>query len=215
MEALRTEAGAPILIYDDGRLVSPTEPEDRGLAGMSLPQHVGRHYERIALIISYHLGRSRRSADEVEDLTQEVVVKALRHIDTFRYDGEARLIRWLSRLAVSVVIDYLRQPPLTRLRALRRDPFLGYIEPEDVPSRERTASSIARLKESTITLQKSLDAMDESDRLAIGMVILQGEPLRRLARATECSPDTAGKRVQRALQRLRSGFERLTHEHDR
>ena len=49
-----------------------------------------------------------RQAEQAEDLTQEVFLKALRSIHSYHYEGKS-FINWLYRIAHNLIIDYYRQ----------------------------------------------------------------------------------------------------------
>ncbi len=73
---------------------------------------VERYKDRIARVI-YSM---TNSSSEVEDLTQEVFIKAYRSLPRFKFDSS--LHTWLYRIAVNHTIDYLRKKKLTKIFSL-------------------------------------------------------------------------------------------------
>ncbi|MFZ2955527.1 MAG: sigma-70 family RNA polymerase sigma factor [Candidatus Ozemobacteraceae bacterium] len=80
---------------EDARLVSRVLAGEVNVYGILVEQ-----YER--LVFSYLLPRVR-SLEEVEDLAQEIFLKAYRHLDSF--DLQRRFAPWLMRIARNFMID--------------------------------------------------------------------------------------------------------------
>ncbi len=73
---------------------------------------VDRYKDRIARVV-YSMTESR---SEVEDLTQEVFIKAYRSLPRFKFDSS--LHTWLYRIAVNHTIDHLRKKKLAKFFSL-------------------------------------------------------------------------------------------------
>ncbi len=63
---------------------------------------VEKHQQRVFSLV-YHLVRRR---DEVEDLAQEIFIKAFRAIRSYNF--QSSFATWLSRIATNHCYDYLR-----------------------------------------------------------------------------------------------------------
>jgi RNA polymerase sigma-70 factor (ECF subfamily) len=92
-----------------------TEPTDEKLIRAVLSGET----ERFELLVARYQGRifgtARRYArkqDEVEDIVQEIFLKAYRKLASFR--GDAPFEHWLMRLAVRTCYDFLRQKQRSR-----------------------------------------------------------------------------------------------------
>ena len=72
-----------------------------------------QHYDRRMRVVAYRLLKDRQAMD---DVLQDVAVKALRGLKTFR--GEAPLGAWLCRIVTTTCIDDLRR----RAREYPADP---------------------------------------------------------------------------------------------
>lgn len=68
--------------------------------------------------------------DEAEDIFQEVWIRAIRHLDTFK---ERRLLSWLFRIAHNLIID--------RARKRKPDESLQDADADSLSREEQTASS--------------------------------------------------------------------------
>src|SRR5713226_3422757 len=70
---------------------------------------VERHERRVRSLV-FHLVRRR---DEVEDITQEIFIKAFKSIRG--YNGQSLFGTWLGRIAVNHCYDYLRREQKARV----------------------------------------------------------------------------------------------------
>ena len=70
---------------------------------------VQKHQQRVFSLV-YHLVRRR---DEVEDLVQEIFIKAFRAVRSFNF--QASFATWLSRIATNHCYDYLRHERASRV----------------------------------------------------------------------------------------------------
>src|SRR5208282_264219 len=70
---------------------------------------VQKHQQRVFSLV-YHLVRRR---DEVEDLAQEIFIKAFRAIRSYNF--QSSFATWLSRIAVNHCYDYLRREQKAKL----------------------------------------------------------------------------------------------------
>src|ERR1035438_4234319 len=70
---------------------------------------VQKHQQRVFALV-YHLVRRR---DEVEDLVQEVFIKAFRAIRSYNF--QSSFGTWLSRVATNHCYDYLRHERASRV----------------------------------------------------------------------------------------------------
>lgn len=89
---------------------APASPSDSEIIAAI---RAGATHQFETLVVRYQpkiFGMVRRYArreDEVEDIAQEIFVKAFQKLDSFR--GDAPFEHWLTRLAVRTCYDFLRQ----------------------------------------------------------------------------------------------------------
>jgi RNA polymerase sigma-70 factor, ECF subfamily len=70
----------------------------------ALYQH---YFPRVFGYVAYRVGR----AQDAEDITAEIFMRVVEHIDQFIYRGEGSFAAWLFRIAYSQVADFYRRTP--------------------------------------------------------------------------------------------------------
>lgn len=127
-------------------------------------------------------------ADEVDDLLQEVFIKALRQDTKFCAIENARA--WLFEVSRNALLDRLR-----RHRAHGELPAdLPAPEPEALPAVDALSQCLPRV----------LSELSAADRLAITLCDLEGRTQQVLAERLGISLPGAKSRLQRARRRLRA-----------
>jgi len=173
----------------DERLIQSTlAGEDEAFAAL-----VARHKRRVIRIAT----RFTRSEAELDDLSQEIFIKAYRHLDKFR--GEAPFEHWLARVAIRACYDHLR-----RARHDRETVALNEITAADD---DHAASQRAR-----DLLEFALAKLSPEERLVITLLELEEHTVREVAALTGWSESNVKVRAFRARQALKRILE--TH-HER
>jgi RNA polymerase sigma-70 factor (ECF subfamily) len=142
---------------------------------------VERHEQRLYTLAARVLG----SRDEAADAVQEALVRAWLSLPKFR--GDARFSTWLYRIVVNAAHD---------VRAKRRvlpveDP------PEPADPRDRFAE-----QELSGELQRALDALDETYRVAVVLYDVLGCSYAEIAALTEVPEGTVKSRIFRGRSEL-------------
>ncbi|MHC4923792.1 MAG: RNA polymerase sigma factor [Planctomycetota bacterium] len=150
------------------------------------------------LVLSLLAGRVRGRQD-VEDLAQEVFLKAFRKLPDLR--EPERFAGWLSRIAVNATRDFHRRskvrPKGVALEAVE-------LEPEAGGPREDHAAIVS--EEHGLVLE-ALHALDERSRLAVLLRYRDGMAVKEIADRMGDSPAAIGMRLTRALRALRKRME--------
>jgi RNA polymerase sigma-70 factor (ECF subfamily) len=104
-----------------------------------------------ALVVKYqrriarHVARYLPIASDVEDVVQEVFIRAFRGLHSFR--GDSAFYTWLYRIATNAALTFLRQAPheeqLNDSDDERPNPFEPGISDGETPERTLMASQIA------------------------------------------------------------------------
>lgn len=81
---------------------------DRAAMGALLQEHQGRLYNVLLRMVS--------NRDDAAELTQEVLLKIVQHIDDYR--GQAELTTWMTRIAMNEAISHLRKRKLRQTVSL-------------------------------------------------------------------------------------------------
>lgn len=155
-------------------------------------------YDRRIFSLVYHLVRRR---EDVEDLAQEIFIKAFRSLRSYNF--QASFVTWLSRVAVNHCYDYLRR--------LRSSPVSYYwqMTEEGQRSLEARAESAEEggLNQAERTavqdlVGKLLDRAPASDRLILTLKELEGYSVEEISDLLELKPSTVKVRLHRARKRM-------------
>jgi RNA polymerase sigma-70 factor, ECF subfamily len=142
---------------------------------------VERHEQRLYTLAARVLG----SRDEAADAVQDALVRAWLALPKFR--GDARFSTWLYRITVNAAHD---------VRTKRREPPVE--EPPDlVDPRDRFAE-----QELSSALQRALNDLDESYRVAVVLYDVLGCSYAEIAELTEVPEGTVKSRIFRGRSEL-------------
>jgi RNA polymerase sigma-70 factor (ECF subfamily) len=157
-------------------------------------------------LLSYHFADMHRLAltilrddDEADDIAQETLITALRHID--RYDPGTNMRAWLSTIAVNLCRDRLRRQN-SRLRW--RELFAGSHRPPSDKSHHLEARHVRR--EANAALWASVNALDEKHRLPIILRYANGFSTREVAETLRIPEGTVHSRLHHAMKKLASAL---------
>jgi len=143
---------------------------------------------------SGRLPRGARDLSDTEDLVQETIISALRHIDHIEIRGEGALQA------------YLRRAVLNRIRdELRRHGRRGLVETldENVRTKEDSPLEVAIGNEALERYEAALTRLNAGDREAVIARIELGQTYAEIASALgKPSTEAARMAVNRALARL-------------
>lgn len=142
---------------------------------------VERHEQRLYTLAARVLG----SRDDAADAVQDALVRAWLALPRFR--GDARFSTWLYRITVNAAHD---------ARAKRREPPAEE-PPDPVDPRDRFAE-----QELSGELQRALNALDESYRVAVVLYDVLGCSYAEIAELTEVPEGTVKSRIFRGRSEL-------------
>src|SRR6266581_334645 len=152
--------------------------------------------------------RYARRESEVEDIVQEVWLKAFQKLSSFR--GEAPFEHWLMRLAVRTCYDFLRGHQRNRETTFSElsepetdwlDRFVG--QPEAVSE----DSDAARL-----LIQRVLEQLSPAARLVITLLEIEDRPVKEIAELTGWSVPLVKVRAFRARAELRKILAKIARD---
>jgi RNA polymerase sigma-70 factor, ECF subfamily len=137
---------------------------------------------------------------EVEDVVQEVFIKAYKAIDRFR--GDSAFYTWLYRIAINTAKNHLvstsRRPPSQDVDAedaVNTDAG-SRLHEQNTPERRVMTKEIARV------LQETLEALPEDLREAIVLRELEGMSYDEIADVMGCPIGTVRSRIFRAREAI-------------
>ncbi len=146
----------------------------------------------------YHLVRRR---DEVEDLAQEIFIKAFRAIRSYNF--QSSFATWLSRIATNHCYDYLRHERASRVS------FYWQMGENSQQELEANAESQPEQhldhEEQTVLkdlVDKLLHRAPENDRQILVMKELQDYSVEEIAEILNLKPTTVKVRLHRARKRM-------------
>lgn len=178
----------------DAELVARVQAGDRAAFGL-LVEKYRRKIERL-------IARLVRDPAEVEDLAQEVFIKAYRAIDTFR--GESAFYTWLYRIALNTAKNYLmsaRREVETMSTSVEDEEGERFDLLEGQGSDE-TPERLLLSREIAETVQAAMEGLSEELRTAIQLRELDGLSYEEIAQLMGCPIGTVRSRIFRAREAI-------------
>lgn len=149
--------------------------------------------------------RYARREHEVEDIVQEVFIKAFNKLGSYR--GDAPFEHWLMRLAVRTCYDHLRS------HQRNREDALTDLTEDEVDWLERFASDPATTQPSDTgareLIERAMALLSPPARLIITMLEIEERPVKEIAGITGWSVSLVKVRAFRARRELRRIMEKL------
>jgi RNA polymerase sigma-70 factor (ECF subfamily) len=155
-----------------------------------------KYQHKIAKLI----GRYVRDRREVEDVTQEALIKAYRAIGGFR--GESAFYTWLYRIAVNTAKNYLesqgRRPPGSDVEIEGAELIESGENLRDLatPERQMLTDEIAT------TVHRVIEHLPDDLRTAITLRELEGLSYEEIAEVMDCPIGTVRSRIFRAREAI-------------
>jgi RNA polymerase sigma-70 factor (ECF subfamily) len=150
-------------------------------------QHAGRLYNLVYRMLG--------SAQETDDLLQEVFLHAHRKLTSFR--GDSTLATWLYRLGMNHCLDYLRSRQVKMGRATESLDAEGAAEP--IAPGPLVPTAISRMD-----LERAIGKLPEGCRAAFLLHDVEGFEHREVARILGVSEGTSKSQVHKARMKLRA-----------
>jgi RNA polymerase sigma-70 factor (ECF subfamily) len=156
---------------------------------------VVKYQRKVARLLS----RFIRDQSEVEDVTQEALIKAYRALPAFR--GDSAFYTWLYRIAVNTAKNHLvargrRAPTSTEFDAEEAEGFEDAGQLRDT----HTPESLLQSKQTGETINAAMDALPDDLRSAIVLREIEGLSYEEIAEAMSCPIGTVRSRIFRARE---------------
>lgn len=152
--------------------------------------------------------RYARLEREVEDIVQEIWIKAFQKLGSFR--GDAPFEHWLMRMAVRTCYDFLRAHQRNRESA-----FSEISDPED-DWLERFAAAPDSASENAdaakLLVARILEQMSPAGRLIITLLEIEDRTVKEIAELTGWSVPLVKVRAFRARGEMKKILSRITHD---
>ena len=158
---------------------------------------LAQRYARRIHLLAFHYCRN---AQDAEDLSQEVWLKAYQALRSFRSDSS--FYTWLRRITINAFLNH-RRSSLFRWRGETTTVQLVQIDAEPLETRSVSPENIYNkvLFESVI---EALAQLTPTQRLAFLLRHYEGMTYDEIANAMNCSAGTVKKGVSRAIVKLRA-----------
>jgi RNA polymerase sigma-70 factor (ECF subfamily) len=171
----------------------------------SFEQLVARYQPRVFATARKYARRE----SEVEDIVQEVFLKAFSRLNTFR--GDSPFEHWLMRLAVRTCYDFLRQ------HQRNREQVFAEITEEEGQWLERIAAgddlhAQEHASAAREVILKLLEQLSPESRLIIQLLEIEEKSLKEIAALTGWSIPMIKVRAFRARAAMRKALEKLGKE---
>lgn len=179
-------------------------PSDADLVAATL----GGDEEAFAELVRRHkrrvfgtAARFARDDHQVDDIAQEVFVRAFRHLGKFR--GEAPFEHWLARITVSACYDFLRKE-----RRIREQVSL---DAHDFDARDTNIDAALAAGRARELVEFAMRKLSAEERLIVTLAELEERSMREIAALTGWSEANVKVRAFRARQNLKKILE-VSHE---
>ncbi len=182
------------VVPGDHALVRATLAGDDSAFAEIMRRHKGRVFGTCS--------RFARDAHQLDDLCQEVFLRAWRRLRTFR--GDAPFEHWLARLTVTACYDFLRREKRHR----------GHVELDDSPLEFRDTNVDAAIAAGRARdlLDWAMRKLSAEEKLVLTLLELEERNVRDIAALTGWSESNVKVRAFRARAKLREIIER-SNEH--
>ena len=159
---------------------------------------------RYALKVRSFMGRMVANAEDAEELTQNVFLKAYRHLATFDA-SKSGFGSWLNRIAYHEAIDYLRMKLSMETLSIDDEQADWQAEEDwDVEQPFEDAGS-----DRVELLQKAVLDLPPQDRMLVHLYYNDELPLRDIAFILDRQPDYLATRLQRIRKKLYKTIQKL------
>jgi RNA polymerase sigma factor (sigma-70 family) len=155
-----------------------------------------RYEKPLSAVVRRHLGSGLEHRLEVNDILQETFLRAFAGIGRFEPQGDGSFFRWLSGIAVRVILEAANRGSYNRVLFIQRD----------LLSEGPTASQAARRRERFDRFEQALSGLSADYTTAIRLVRLDGLSIREAAARMGRSPNAVSKLIIRGLRKLRAAF---------
>jgi RNA polymerase sigma-70 factor (ECF subfamily) len=189
-----------ILTHSDTSLIARCQKADITAFNEIVARYKGKIYN--------YLYRMTGSAEDAEDLTQEVFVRMYTNIGSFR--AEASLSTWLFRIAGNLCVDAFRRGKKERGMVQSLDaPYVsedgdeGAYGTRDVPDWSQEPMTLFAHKELGAQIQTALEKLPPKLRAAVVLHDIEGLPYEEIAAVEHIPLGTVKSRIFNARVALR------------
>ncbi len=170
---------------------------------------LAERYARRIYLLAFHYCRN---AQDAEDLSQEVWLKAFQALAGFRADSS--FYTWLRRITINAFLNHQRS---SSFRQQGQTTIIELVD-SDSQTRFEARSVSAETVYNKVLFESVMSALGEltpSQRLMFLLRHYEGMSYDEIAGAMNCSPGTVKKGVSRAISKLRAKLDMNNDEPER
>lgn len=160
-------------------------------------------YQRRVFALVFRLVRRR---DEVEDLAQEIFVKAFLGIRDYNFDSS--FATWLSRVSVNHCYDYLRRQRASRVRYYWQMTEEAQKVLEEAEGTQEGSQNVEHQIERRDLVEKLLRRAPLEDRIILSLKELDDRSVEEIAEILNLKRSTVKVRLHRARRRMLEDLKR-------
>jgi RNA polymerase sigma-70 factor (ECF subfamily) len=162
-----------------------------------------QYRRRLIVLVHFKLSPQWREWGEVEDVVQEVCLRAFRDVGRFTYRTPGSFLNWLSAIADHVIADCARYRN-RECRAGEEVPFRSESNPlGPEPADSKTPSRLLGQQEALDRLLARLNLLPDDYRQAILLTRIEGLSTAEVAERMGKSREQVSLLVYRAVKRMR------------
>lgn len=164
-------------------------------------EFLSRHAEGVFVFIA----RLVSNPQDVEELTQDTLLKALRHIDSYDITRSS-LPTWLRRIAYRTTLNHLRRPAVNTITydELTTNAYnaLNVNDSSDVD--DDIIQQALQVPDDKMTdyLRQALDYLPPDEQALVNLFYYDDLPLQEIAEIMEAPPGTIATRLHRIRKKL-------------
>lgn len=149
-----------------------------------------------------------RRDSEVEDIVQEIFIKAFKKLNTYR--SKAPFEHWIMTISVRTCYDYLRshqRNKISNFSDVTQDDFdlLDVLGENEHPNRENQ-DAVRKL------IHDLMEQLNPAARMVITLLDIEGRSVKEIAKLTGWSVSLVKVRAFRARQEMRKLLEKMNQE---
>lgn len=148
-----------------------------------------------------------RNHHELEDLAQDVFIKAWKGLASYR--GDAPFEHWLMRVAVRACFDFLRRNRSRREHEVSRDALLEAGNWSAEGTQEDFPGELVEENEALREVRRAMALLPAKEQLVLTLLELEERTVKETAELTGWSESNVKVRAFRARQALKKCIERL------
>jgi RNA polymerase sigma-70 factor (ECF subfamily) len=167
-----------------------------------------KHQSRLAVFIRYHMSEALRRRYEIDDVLQELFLRAFRDLPHFEYQGAGSFLRWLFQITRHTLQDLARHEDRQKRQAEQETLLRSSASQCGVElAHSQTPSRILFQRERVAQLLKNLDALAEAERELILLAKVEGLTIGEMSQLLGKGKTQISLSLHRALKHLRSADE--------